>query len=133
MSNPSAGVQALLEAEREAAKIVEQARQYRLNRLREARVQAAAEIDALKSAKAKELQQYESEHSGSTSAAFDSVKQSTLGQLKAVADAFDTNRDAALKLLIDGTLKVEPKVHTNYRPTDAVSTAITSVEVSPSP
>jgi len=47
----SQGIQTLLDAEKEAAKIVQKARQYRVQRLKDARTEAAKEIEELKAQK----------------------------------------------------------------------------------
>jgi V-type H+-transporting ATPase subunit G len=58
MSN-TPGIQTLLEAEKEASKIVEKAKLYRTQRLKDARVEAQMEIDKLKQQKQQEFKEYE--------------------------------------------------------------------------
>jgi hypothetical protein len=53
------GISTLLEAEKEAAKIVAKAKAYRTQRLKDARQEASKETEALKASKAAEFQQFE--------------------------------------------------------------------------
>lgn len=57
-ANPSQGIQTLLEAEKEASKIVQKARTYRTQKLKDARSEAAKDIENIKSKKEKEYQDY---------------------------------------------------------------------------
>lgn len=56
----TASIQTLLEAEKDAQQIVEKARQYRTQRLKDARSEAQKEIDKYKSKKESEFKEYES-------------------------------------------------------------------------
>jgi ATP synthase subunit G len=60
----SQGIQTLLEAEKEAAKVVQKARQYRVQKLKDARSEAAKEIEEYKASKDAEFKKFESEVSG---------------------------------------------------------------------
>ncbi|KAF9245241.1 H+-ATPase G subunit-domain-containing protein [Melanogaster broomeanus] len=62
----SQGIQTLLEAEKEAAKIVQQARQYRVQRLKDARSEASKEIEEYRREKEAEFKAFEASHAGST-------------------------------------------------------------------
>ncbi|TGO88918.1 hypothetical protein BPOR_0134g00050 [Botrytis porri] len=77
----SAGIQTLLDAERDAQKIVQKAREYRTKRVKEARDEAKKEIDAYRKEKEDEFKKFEAEH--------------TSGNKKAEEDA---NKDAEIKL-----------------------------------
>ncbi|EAW10915.1 uncharacterized protein ACLA_065490 [Aspergillus clavatus NRRL 1] len=59
----SAGIQTLLDAEREAQKIVQQAREYRTKRIRDAKSEAQKEIEEYKQQKEEEFKKFEAEHS----------------------------------------------------------------------
>ena len=60
----TASIQTLLEAEREAAGIVEKARAYRAQRVKDARSEATKEVDAYKAEKEKAFKEYEEKVSG---------------------------------------------------------------------
>lgn len=55
----TASIQTLLEAEKDAQQIVEKARQYRTQRLKDARSEAQKEIDKYKSKKESEYKDFE--------------------------------------------------------------------------
>ena len=56
----TASIQTLLEAEREAGQIVEKARSYRTQRLKDARAEAAKDVDGYKAKKETEFKEFES-------------------------------------------------------------------------
>ncbi|KAG9822514.1 hypothetical protein KCU86_g16581, partial [Aureobasidium melanogenum] len=58
----SAGIQTLLDAEREAQKIVQQAREYRTKRVKDARSEAQKEIDEYRNKKEEEFKQFSTQH-----------------------------------------------------------------------
>merc|ERR1712225_229762 len=64
MAANTAGIQTLLDAEKEAAKIVQKARDYRTQRVKDAGGEAAKEIEAYKAKVEREFQAIEQEHSG---------------------------------------------------------------------
>ena len=57
----STSIQLLLEAEKEAGKIVAKSRQYRIQRLKDARSEAIKEIEAIKAQKNAEFAQFEAQ------------------------------------------------------------------------
>lgn len=57
----TASIQTLLEAEKDAQAIVEKARTYRTQRLKDARSEAAKEVEAYKKKKEEEFKEYESQ------------------------------------------------------------------------
>lgn len=59
VSSQPAGIQIILDAEKEATRLVQQARKYRLDRLKEARTEAQHEIESLKREKQIQYQKYE--------------------------------------------------------------------------
>ncbi|KAI7303488.1 hypothetical protein KC315_g15639, partial [Hortaea werneckii] len=65
----SAGIQTLLDAEREAQKIVQKAREYRTKRVKDARSEAQKEIEDYRKQKDEEFQKFEKEHSSGNKAA----------------------------------------------------------------
>ncbi|EJT45598.1 hypothetical protein A1Q1_05935 [Trichosporon asahii var. asahii CBS 2479] len=63
MAANSQGIQTLLEAEKEAAKVVQKARQYRVQKLKDARSEAAKEIEQYKAQKEADFKKFESDGS----------------------------------------------------------------------
>ncbi|KAJ9078538.1 hypothetical protein DSO57_1005684 [Entomophthora muscae] len=117
VSQGSQGIQTLLEAEKEASKIVEKARQYRVQRLKDARSEAAKEIESLKQKKQAEFQSFEKKHSGSTDEVVKAIEIDTKAKVKEVKELFNKNKDEVAKKLIKTVLNVSPKPHRNAKPT----------------
>ncbi|KAG2157842.1 H+-ATPase G subunit-domain-containing protein [Suillus bovinus] len=111
----SQGIQTLLEAEKEAAKIVQQSRQYRLQRLKDARSEASREIDEYRQAKEAEFKSFEASHAGVTSNAQAAVDKETSIKLQAITDAYEANKDAVVKKLLDRVLLITPELHRNLK------------------
>merc|ERR1711964_825231 len=97
----SAGIQTLLDAEKEAQKIVQKAREYRTKRVKDAKAEAQKEIEEYRQKKEAEYKKFESEQ--------------TSGNKKAEDEA---NKDAATKVKeIQGAgKKAGDKVVTTPRP-----------------
>jgi len=115
-SQGSQGIKTLLEAEKEASKIVEKARLYRVQRLKDARSEAAKEIDALKQKKNQEFQNFEKTHSGSTDEIRKTVNDETKGKIEEVRQLFNKNKDEVAKKLVATILNVNPVPHRNSAP-----------------
>ncbi|KAK0202955.1 H+-ATPase G subunit-domain-containing protein [Desarmillaria ectypa] len=111
----SQGIQTLLEAEKEAAKIVQQARQYRVQKLKDARSEASKEIEAYKKSKEEEFKAFEASHAGSTSSAQASIDKETDLKLQAITDSFNSNKDQVVKKLLDRVVLVKPELHRNLK------------------
>ncbi|KAG0304987.1 H(+)-transporting V1 sector ATPase subunit G [Dissophora globulifera] len=111
----STGIQTLLEAEKEAAKIVQKARQYRVQRLKDARAEAAKEIDELKVSKNEAFKNFEQEHAGSSDQTSHRVEVETEQKRVEIEEAFAKNREAVLQKLLETVYTVEPKIHRNAR------------------
>jgi len=109
----SNGIQTLLEAEKEAAKIVQQARQYRVQKLRDARSEASKEIEEYKKTKEEEFKAFESSYAGSTSNAQTAVDKETDTALKDITGSFRENKDRVVKKLLDRVVLVKPELHRN--------------------
>ncbi|KAI8997258.1 G subunit of V-type ATPase [Pilobolus umbonatus] len=114
-SSNSQGINTLLEAEREAAKIVQKARQYRVQKLKDARSEAAKEIEELKAQKNKEYQQFVEQHSGQSDQSLSVVDQDTDVKIEGIRAAATENRQAAIDKMLQAIVKVETKAHENAR------------------
>lgn len=126
----SAGIQTLLEAEKEAAKIVQKARQCgflvklhfgpyrrpfadRVQRLKDARTEAAKDIESLKALKQSEFQSFEKSYLGSSDESVAKVTADTDVQLKTVEATFAKNKGKVLEKIMEQVVKVNPEVHIN--------------------
>ncbi|KAI8811792.1 H+-ATPase G subunit-domain-containing protein [Cladochytrium replicatum] len=112
----SQGIQTLLEAEKEASKIVQKARQYRVQRLKDARTEAAKEIEALKAEKNKEFAAFEKSHSGSSDETNVKLVQDTDAKLAEINVLYEKHKEKVFERLMGAVLDVKPKLHVNVKP-----------------
>lgn len=104
----SAGIQTLLDAEREASKIVQKARELRTKRVREARDEAKKEIDAYRKAKEEEFKKFEAEHTKGNKEAEDEANKEADGKIQEIQSSGKKNQDAVIEDLLKGVLDVKP-------------------------
>ncbi|KAF8417250.1 V-type proton ATPase subunit G, partial [Tirmania nivea] len=102
----SAGISTLLEAEREAQKIVAKARAYRTQRVKDARAEAQKEIESYKSQKESEFQTFEMEHSGSVQKLEEQAAQDAEGALQRIREAGVKKGEEVVQVLISGVTEV---------------------------
>ncbi|KAJ3332945.1 H(+)-transporting V1 sector ATPase subunit G [Blyttiomyces sp. JEL0837] len=110
MAQNSQGIQTLLEAEKDASKIVAKSRQYRVQRLKDARTEAAKEIEAMKAEKNHELANYEKQFSGSSDEAFNKVNAETDVKLQEINAAYRKNKDLVIEKLLAAVIHVNIRV-----------------------
>ncbi|KAF8605953.1 V-type ATPase [Ceratobasidium sp. AG-I] len=111
----SQGIQTLLEAEKAASKTVQEARQYRTQKLKDARTEAAKEIEAYKKQKEEEFKSLEGKTAGTTSNAQDAVDKDTEGKIATINDAYAQQKDAVVQKLLDRVVLVTPELHRNLK------------------
>ncbi|CEJ90225.1 Putative Vacuolar ATP synthase subunit G [[Torrubiella] hemipterigena] len=104
----SAGIQTLLDAEREASKIVQKAREFRTKRVKEARDEAKKEISDYKSKKDDEFKKFEAEHSQGNKAAEDDASKDADKQIKDITAAGQKNQAGVVKNLLSAVFDVKP-------------------------
>jgi len=112
-SQNSQGIQTLLEAEKEAAKVVQEARQYRSQKLKDARAQADKEIEKYRLAKDQEFKKYEAEHAGQTQVSQSAVDKETDAALVKVMSSFQANKEKVVDKLMDRVVLIKPELHRN--------------------
>eukprot|EP00833_Pecoramyces_ruminatium_P015799 jgi/Orpsp1_1/1189831/evm.model.d7180000074820.1 len=116
MSTPnSQGIQTLIDAENEASNIVSNARQYRVKRLKDARAEAAKEIEELKAQKNAEFAEYEKTHTGSNEENVAKANLETEKKLREIETDYNNNKEKVVSKLVEVVLNVKPKIHTNYK------------------
>ncbi|KAJ5605146.1 hypothetical protein N7510_010300 [Penicillium lagena] len=106
----SAGIQTLLDAEREAQKIVQQSREYRTKRIRDAKAEAQKEIEEYRKQKEDEFKKFETEHSSGFKKAEDDANNEALAKLEEIKDAGKNKGDKVVQDLIYATTQVKPEV-----------------------
>jgi V-type H+-transporting ATPase subunit G len=96
------------QAERDASKIVQKAREFRTKRVREARDEAKKEIDAYRSSKEDEFKKFESEHSAGNKAAEDEASKEADAKIKEIKAAGQKSQDKVVSDLLKAVLDVKP-------------------------
>ncbi|KAL1923458.1 uncharacterized protein VTP21DRAFT_8438 [Calcarisporiella thermophila] len=115
MAAQNQSIQTLLEAEKEAAKIVQKAKQYRVQRLKDARTEATKEIEQLKHQKEEEFKMYEKEHTGTSSQLVQRLEAETEQKIKEIREQYEKNKKEVVEKLLLTVTTVEPKIHENFR------------------
>ncbi|KAI0873775.1 vacuolar ATPase [Hypoxylon argillaceum] len=101
----STGIQTLLDAEREASKIVQKVR---TKRVREARDEAKKEIDAYRKAKEEEFKKFEAEHTKGNKQAEDEANKEADGNIQEIQASGKKNQSGVVADLLKGVLDVKP-------------------------
>ncbi|KAL7747534.1 hypothetical protein RI367_007126 [Sorochytrium milnesiophthora] len=115
MAQNANGISTLLEAEKEASKIVQKAREYRVARLKDARKEAEKEIAAAKAQKVAEYERFEKEHAGSTDAHVQKVNADIEARLVQTQRDFEQNKNLVLQKLVQAVVNVKPELHRNLQ------------------
>ncbi|KAI5480426.1 V-type H+-transporting ATPase subunit G [Pseudohyphozyma bogoriensis] len=102
----SQGIQTLLDAEKEASKIVSAAREYRNQRIKDARGEASKEIEELKAKADAEYKSFEEQSE---------LDKSTADTLAKIKSQFESNRQKVVGELLDRVVQVKPTLHQNYK------------------
>jgi len=104
----SAGIQTLLDAEREASKIVQKAREYRTKRVREARDEAKKEIEAYRANKEAEYKEFEAQHTQGNKAAEDEANKEADAKIVEIRNAGKKGQDKVTQDLLSAVFDVHP-------------------------
>jgi len=115
MAAHSQGIQTLLEAEKEAGKVVQQARQYRTQRLKDARSEAAKDLETYKAKKEADLKEFEAKHDGVMKANQAAIDKETNEKLAVLEASYKQNKDKVVKKLLDRVLQVKTELHPNLK------------------
>ncbi|KAH8149584.1 uncharacterized protein LAJ45_06213 [Morchella importuna] len=109
----SAGIQTLLDAEREAQKIVQKARTYRTQKVKDARSEAQKEIDEYKKQKEAEFAKFESEHTGVNARAEEEATKEVEEKLKEIEAAKGEKGPQVIEELLKAVTDIKPEPHRN--------------------
>ncbi|KAI1336503.1 vacuolar ATPase [Xylariaceae sp. FL0016] len=101
----SAGIQTLLDAEREASKIVQKVR---TKRVREARDEAKKEIDAYRKTKEDEFKNFESQHTQGNKQAEDEANKEADAKIKEIQAAGKKSQSKVVDDLLKAVFEVKP-------------------------
>jgi len=105
----SAGIQTLLDAERDAQKIVQQAREYRTKRVKDARNEAQKEIEEYRKEKEDEYQKFEKEHSSGNQKAEEDAKKDTDLKVKEINELGNKKGAEVVNQLITAVVNAHPE------------------------
>ncbi|KAB8243997.1 H+-ATPase G subunit-domain-containing protein [Aspergillus flavus] len=103
------GIQTLLDAEREAQKIVQQAREYRTKRIRDAKSEAQKEIEEYRNQKEQEFKKFEAEHSSGYKKAEEDANKEAEVKLQEIKDAGNSKGAKVVEDLISALTDVKPE------------------------
>ncbi|KAI7538546.1 hypothetical protein KC331_g10287 [Hortaea werneckii] len=106
----SAGIQTLLDAEREAQKIVQKAREYRTKRVKDARSEAQKEIEDYRKQKDEEFQKFEKEHSSGNKAAEEQAEKDAQKELDNIKEIGNKQGGKVVDDLVKAVMEVHPQV-----------------------
>ncbi|KAL3469443.1 H+-ATPase G subunit-domain-containing protein [Aspergillus californicus] len=105
----SAGIQTLLDAEREAQKIVQQSREYRTKRIRDAKSEAQKEIEEYRKQKEEEFKKFEAEHSSGYKKAEDDATKEAEVKIEEIKKAGKDKGPQVVEKLINALVDVKPE------------------------
>jgi len=94
---------------------VQDARQYRIQKLKDARAQADKEIEKYKLAKEQEFKKYEAEHAGKTQVSQSVVDKETEAALAKITASFQNNKDQVVDKLMNRVILITPELHRNLK------------------
>ncbi|KAI9719246.1 MAG: H(+)-transporting V1 sector ATPase subunit G [Candelaria pacifica] len=106
----SAGIQTLLDAEREAQKIVQKAREYRTKRVKDARSEAQKEIEDYKNKKDQEFKSYESEHTSGNKTAEDDANRMAEDKIDHIKTMGNSSGKKVVEDLLNAVMDIKPEV-----------------------
>ncbi|KAK5134606.1 H(+)-transporting V1 sector ATPase subunit G [Meristemomyces frigidus] len=106
----SAGIQTLLDAEREAQKIVQKAREYRTKRVKDARSEAQKEIEDYRKQKEEDFKKFETEHTSGNKAAEEQAEKDTQKELDEIKQIGKKTGPKVVQDLIRAVMDVKPEV-----------------------
>ncbi|KAF2017842.1 vacuolar ATPase-like protein [Aaosphaeria arxii CBS 175.79] len=105
----SAGIQTLLDAEREAQKIVQKAREYRTKRVKDARSEAQKEIEEYRKEKDEEFQKFEKEHTSGNKKAEEDANKETDEKIKEIEGIGKKSGPKVVEQLINAVTNAKPE------------------------
>ncbi|KAK4996660.1 H(+)-transporting V1 sector ATPase subunit G [Elasticomyces elasticus] len=106
----SAGIQTLLDAEREAQRIVQKAREYRTKRVKDARSEAQKEIEDYRQKKDDEFKAFEKEHSSGNKKAEEDADKEAEAKLEEINQIGEKTGSKVVEDLLRAVMDVQPIV-----------------------
>jgi len=94
---------------------VQQARQYRVQRLKDARSEAQKEIEEYKLMKEQEFKAFEASHVGNTSTTQATLDKETYLKLEDIETVYQQKKDIVIDRLLSRAIHVQPELHRNLK------------------
>ena len=109
----SFGIQTLLQAEKKASEVVQNARKQKLQKLKQAKEEADAEIQQFKTAIEQEFSQCKESHMGSSDQTSQKFEQDTKRLLDELAQQVKHHENEVIDMLLQYVAKVDLTLHPN--------------------
>jgi len=116
MASQSTGIQQLLVAEKKSAEKVAEARKRKARRLKQAKEEAQAEVDAYKAECEKNYKDHEQRILGSRGDMETKIEVKTKQQIEEINRNVQLHREKAMQKLLKLVCDIKPELHENYRP-----------------
>jgi len=114
MAQKSQGIQQLLAAEKKAADLVADARKRKTKRLKQAKEEAAAEIEQFRNECEKKFKEKQASEMGQED--FQKrITDETNQRLEEMANQIQTNKGAVIDRMLDLVYDINPELHENFR------------------
>ncbi|PAA94716.1 hypothetical protein BOX15_Mlig012681g3 [Macrostomum lignano] len=114
MNTQTGGIQQLLQAEKKAREKIEEARKGKQRRLKQAKQEAAAEIEAFKLEREREFKAHEARTLGSRTDSEKLVQEETRQRLSELSGSVRQNKEQAIRRLLTLLFDVQPRLHENF-------------------
>nr|ACO14759.1 Probable vacuolar proton pump subunit G [Caligus clemensi] len=115
MASQTQGIQQLLSAEKKAAEKVAEARKRKNRRLKQAKEEAQAEIEAFKVQREKSFKEHEARFIGSKDDIVQRIDIDTKNKIEGMRSSMNVHKDKVMEGLISAICDIKPSVHQNYR------------------
>ncbi|XP_065829923.1 V-type proton ATPase subunit G-like [Oscarella lobularis] len=115
MASHSTQVQQLLAAEKKAAEIVSEARRKKTKRLKQAKEEAAREIEAYRKEREDAYQKQKQQHMGSKDTFDAKVRADTEQKLREAQADVEANKEQVITRVLGLVQDVKPEIHKNLR------------------
>ncbi|XP_003410250.2 V-type proton ATPase subunit G 3 [Loxodonta africana] len=118
MTSQSQGIHQLLQAEKRAKDKLDEAKQRKGKRLKQAKEEEMAEIDQYRMQKDKEFQLKQPKIMGCQSNLADEIEQQTLGKIQELCGSYNKHMESLMNQLLSMVYNMKPEIHVNYRPSN---------------
>ncbi|XP_077986492.1 V-type proton ATPase subunit G-like [Glandiceps talaboti] len=115
MAAQTTGIQQLLQAEKRAAEKVGEARKRKNKRLKQAKEEAQAEIEAYRRERDRQFVEHQEKHLGSKDDKAREVDIETNQRIAELSKSVQTNQEVVMNKLLSLVYDIKPELHQNLR------------------